>query len=75
MVWERTIMSNVIYPMSLIAPYRRKADEWRRHASLMHKSDLKWRFVQVAETYDMLANNIERAGRRWLSNSVGKATR
>jgi hypothetical protein len=52
-------MFNVIYPMSLILPSRRKADQWRRHASLMHKSDTKWRFVvQVAETYDVLADNI-----------------
>jgi hypothetical protein len=71
MAWERMTMSNVIYPMSLIAPYRRKADQWRRHASLTHQC----RFVQIAETYDTLADHIERVGRRWVSNSVRKATR
>jgi hypothetical protein len=68
-------MSNVIYPMSLIDRYRRRADEWRRRASLTSKSDLKWRLVQVAETYDALADKVEMvAGRRWLANSIGRTT-
>ena len=33
-------MSNVIYPMSLVCRYRTKAEEKRRHAALMGKSDL-----------------------------------
>jgi hypothetical protein len=34
-------MSNVIYPMSLVTRYRRKADETRRHAALMRQTDLR----------------------------------
>jgi hypothetical protein len=68
-------MSNVIYPMSLVCRYRTKAEEKRRHAALMGKSDLRWRILQVAETYDALADNIERvAGGRWLADPAGKVT-
>ena len=42
----------------------------------MSKSDLKWRFMQVAENYDTLADNIEKvAARHWLTYTFGKATK